>query len=71
MAVPGSVRQRQYRERLQAAGRVERAATRRLAVFCWCETKIVHVPARDVIEGRTGTCGRRNCHALRRGGVYP
>lgn len=61
MAVPGSVRQRQYRERLRAAERAERAPSQRLAVFCWCEHKVVEVPARFVVEGRTGTCGRRNC----------
>jgi hypothetical protein len=34
-----------------------------LAITCWCDTTVVHVPARWVTEGRTRSCGRKDCHA--------
>lgn len=33
-----------------------------LPVTCWCEQHIVHVPAHQVKEGRTRSCGRPGCH---------
>lgn len=33
-----------------------------LAVTCWCEATVVHVPAETVKAGQTASCGRRECH---------
>lgn len=34
-----------------------------LAVTCYCEAEIVHVPRAVILEGRTETCGREGCEA--------
>lgn len=36
--------------------------TGRLEALCWCEHRIVRVPATDIRAGQTGTCGRAGCH---------
>lgn len=35
-----------------------------LKVSCWCGCQTVGVPAEDVRNGVTGSCGRRLCTAL-------
>lgn len=32
-----------------------------MAVLCWCEAEIVHVPAVEVRVCRTLSCGRNGC----------
>jgi hypothetical protein len=32
-----------------------------LAVLCWCERAVVHVPKQWVLDGKTDSCGRRDC----------
>lgn len=32
-----------------------------LAVNCWCEATIVHVPPAELKAGRTRSCGLRHC----------
>lgn len=32
-------------------------------VTCWCERRVVIVALDDIVSGRTGTCGRADCHA--------
>lgn len=34
----------------------------RLAVTCWCEAVVLHVPSVEIAAGRTASCGRPNCH---------
>jgi hypothetical protein len=34
----------------------------RLPVTCWCERRIVHLPASEIAAGRTASCGRPRCH---------
>lgn len=34
-----------------------------LAVLCWCQARVVHVPAAAVRAGQTASCGDRRCHA--------
>jgi hypothetical protein len=33
-----------------------------LLVTCWCERTYLRVPAAVVVDGRTGSCGHRQCH---------
>lgn len=42
-------------------GRVFRQIAGQLAVLCWCERRIIHVPKQWVLDGKTGSCGRRGC----------
>lgn len=60
---------RQYVRPLGPDRRVEvdhRVGTRfdveRLPVTCWCERRIVHLPASEIAAGRTASCGRPRCH---------
>lgn len=34
-----------------------------LWVTCWCEKDVLKVTADCVAEGRTGSCGRAECHS--------
>jgi hypothetical protein len=33
-----------------------------VAITCWCEAEVLHLPRSYVLEGRTDTCGRPDCH---------
>ncbi len=37
----------------------------RLAAACWCEHGFVLVTPADVLNGRTGSCGRPDCARLK------
>lgn len=32
-----------------------------LSVVCWCQRKVLRLPAYMIREGRTGSCGRPDC----------
>ena len=32
-----------------------------LAVECWCQHNIIHIPAQLIRAGKTATCGRPRC----------
>jgi hypothetical protein len=34
----------------------------RLAVYCWCQRRILHVPTDEIWHGRTASCGHEECH---------
>jgi hypothetical protein len=44
-----------------ARRRYGRRATDVLLTQCWCQTCFVEVPAGEVREGRTVSCGRSGC----------
>ncbi len=41
---------------------MKQRADGRLLVQCWCQTTTVYVPAADIWNGHTGTCGLACCH---------
>lgn len=37
-------------------------ATEYLSCLCWCTHKTVKVPAKEIRQGKTRSCGANNCH---------
>ena len=52
--------------RVSGSGKVKKALEYHpgeLAVDCWCRTTVVHVSPYEILNMRTGSCGRSGCEA--------